>query len=249
MSRNSLLVRVRQVASPHKMARARLERVQKINKVSKSLFGPVIKSEFQRSVSQLDKCASNFFLVTNDFAIFHLSMSHANRIFISLRYAQIEMTKYQLQAANKWNFDFVNETPIRSAQSQYAWDAVKLTETPKFYHHEFIAQSSPHHQDSENIRPLAASPALIIHNSMVSHHHRRIAHPVFTPASSPSTSFVVASSTSSMSNVCNKSQRKITGKRRKNENNFPFRSSQRRKTLKVNRSQAVPRRQLILIKY
>lgn len=48
MSRSSLLVRVRQVASPRKMTKARLERVQKINKVSKSLFGPVIKSEFAR---------------------------------------------------------------------------------------------------------------------------------------------------------------------------------------------------------
>lgn len=50
MSRNSVLVRVRQVASPRKMAKTRLERVQKINKVSKSLFGPVIKSEFRRWV-------------------------------------------------------------------------------------------------------------------------------------------------------------------------------------------------------
>lgn len=48
MSRNSLLARVRQVASPRKTAKSRLERVQKVNKVSKSLFGPVIKSEFKR---------------------------------------------------------------------------------------------------------------------------------------------------------------------------------------------------------
>lgn len=48
MSRNSVLVRVRQMASPRKTAKTRLERVQKINKVSKSLFGPVIKSEFSR---------------------------------------------------------------------------------------------------------------------------------------------------------------------------------------------------------
>lgn len=48
MSRSSLLMRVRQVASPRKLAKTRLERVQKINKVSKSLFGPVIQSEFRR---------------------------------------------------------------------------------------------------------------------------------------------------------------------------------------------------------
>lgn len=53
MSRSSLLTRVRQVASPHKAAKTRLDRVQKINKVSKSLFGPVIKSEFRRLVSYL----------------------------------------------------------------------------------------------------------------------------------------------------------------------------------------------------
>lgn len=50
MSRNSLLARIRQVASPRKATKARLERVQKVNKVSKSLFGPVIKSEFRRWV-------------------------------------------------------------------------------------------------------------------------------------------------------------------------------------------------------
>lgn len=50
MSRSSLLVRVRQVASPRKTTKTRMERVQKINKVSKSLFGPVIKSEFRRWV-------------------------------------------------------------------------------------------------------------------------------------------------------------------------------------------------------
>lgn len=179
----------------------------------------------------------------------------------------MEMTKYQQQAANKWSFDFVNEAPIRTTKSQYAWDAVKINEAPKFYHHEFIAgpSTTPMQDDCENIWPLAAirptssscianissSPALIIHNSMVSH-NRRMAHPVFAPASS-SSSFS-ASTSSSLSNVCNKSQRKITGK---HENYFsyifhlPFLAFRRKwhKTLKVNHSQAVPRRQLILIKY
>lgn len=142
------------------------------------------------------------------------------------------MTKYQQQAANKWSFDFVNEAPIRTTKSQYAWDAVKINEAPKFYHHEFIAgpSTTPMQDDCENIWPLAAlrptssscianlssSRALIIHNSMVSH-NRRMAHPVFAPASS-SSSFS-ASTSSSLSNVCNKSQRKITGK---HENYFSY---------------------------
>ncbi|CAG9804897.1 unnamed protein product [Chironomus riparius] len=94
----SILTRVSQVASPRKSAKMRMERVQKINKVSRSLFGPIIKSEFKS-------------------------------------YAQMEMAKYQLQASNKWNFDFVNESPMSNGNSQYKWESARVPEVPRFYHH------------------------------------------------------------------------------------------------------------------
>ncbi|CAO1394221.1 unnamed protein product [Diamesa hyperborea] len=94
---NPLLSRVRQVSSPRKMVKNRLERVQKINKVSKSLFGPVIKSEFKS-------------------------------------FAQVEMAKYQLQAANKWGFDFTTESPANNT-SNFQWQSTTLSDIPKFYHH------------------------------------------------------------------------------------------------------------------
>ncbi|CAO1409597.1 unnamed protein product [Diamesa serratosioi] len=94
---NPLLTRVRQVSSPRKMVKNRLERVQKINKVSKSLFGPVIKSEFKS-------------------------------------FAQVEMAKYQLQAANKWGFDFTTESPANNT-SNFQWQSTTLSDIPKFYHH------------------------------------------------------------------------------------------------------------------
>lgn len=45
------------------------------------------------------------------------------------------MTKYQLQASSKWNFDFVNESPIVNAGSQYEWESSRLPDVPRFYHH------------------------------------------------------------------------------------------------------------------
>lgn len=230
MSRNSLLLRVRQVSSPHKMARARLERVQKINKVSKSLFGPVIKSEFERWDFYRINSTFHILLYTfRDPKIQPFSYWH--------RFAQMEMAKYQLQAANKWSFDFVKESPIRNSNSQFSWETVKLAETPKFYHHEFIS----HQNDCENIWPLVSlnsvisSPALVIQDSLVTN-NRKIAHSLFTSASS---SFATSTNISSV--VCNKSQRKITGKRRK----FPPND----KTLDLITPKSASQRQLILIKY
>ncbi|KAG5680890.1 hypothetical protein PVAND_010369 [Polypedilum vanderplanki] len=154
----TLLTRVSQVASPRKSAKMRLERVQKINKVSRSLFGPVIKSEFRS-------------------------------------YAQMEMTKYQLQAANKWSFDFTNESPISSESSQYKWDTVKLPDVPKFYHHivnpnklQASSSESQLFDECENICPFS-------HNINASIKSRQ--------------KIVISSTTNSNRNVC-MSQTKIT---------------------------------------
>lgn len=121
------------------------------------------------------------------------------------RFAQMEMAKYQLQAANKWSFDFVKESPIRNSNSQFTWETVKLDDTPKFYHHEFISQTSLNQNECENIWPLMSSnsvissPTMIIQDSLVAN-NRKIVH-------STSSSFAASSSCDS-----NKSQRKITGK-------------------------------------
>ncbi|CRK98279.1 CLUMA_CG011641, isoform A [Clunio marinus] len=177
MSRNSLLMRVRQVASPRKSAMARLERVQKINKVSKSLFGPVIKSEFRR-------------------------------------FAQMEMTKYQLQASYKWSFDFAKESPIAHVNSQLKWEPTSLSNIPKFYHHTTHSMGlSSHYQPitalessnrhvqmftgCENICPLMqniSEPSIILQNPL-----------------SVSKRKTVASTSFATKKVCG-SQRKITGK-------------------------------------
>jgi hypothetical protein len=125
----------------------------------------------------------------------------------------MEMAKYQLQAANKWSFDFVKESPIRNSNSQFTWETVKLDETPKFYHHEFISQTSLNQNECENIWPLTptvnssviSTPALVIQDSLVAN-NRKIVHSFFASAS---TSFATSSV------VCNKSQRKITGKCRR----------------------------------
>lgn len=123
------------------------------------------------------------------------------------------MTKYQLQASNKWSFDFIKESPITHADSQYKWESTTLNEMPKFYHH--IAQPLTHHTPSvgmnektklfsgcENICPLSrsiSSPSMIIQNPMVGNKRK----------------IVVGVSSTSASPTCN-NQRKITGEFTKN---------------------------------
>jgi hypothetical protein len=76
------------------------------------------------------------------------------------------MTKYQLQASNKWGFDFVKESPITHANSQFKWESAMLSETPKFYHHIAVAptrqtvvesERSQLFSECENFCPLARS--------------------------------------------------------------------------------------------
>lgn len=72
----------------------------------------------------------------------------------------MEMTKYQLQASNKWSFDFVNESPITPSSTsgvdgKFQWESATLSDVPRFYHH--IVNSNNNMQvnsESENIRPL-----------------------------------------------------------------------------------------------
>lgn len=44
------------------------------------------------------------------------------------------MAKYQLQAANKWGFDFQTESPANNT-SNFQWQSTTLSDIPKFYHH------------------------------------------------------------------------------------------------------------------
>lgn len=126
------------------------------------------------------------------------------------------MTKYQLQASNKWSFDFIKESPITYAGSQFKWEATTLNDLPKFYHH--IAQPLTHHTPGavaanvnertklfsgcENICPLSrsiSSPSMIIQSPMVGNKRK----------------IVVTVSSTSESPTCN-NQRKITGEFIKN---------------------------------
>lgn len=127
------------------------------------------------------------------------------------------MTKYQLQASNKWSFDFIKESPITHAGSQFKWEPATLNEMPKFYHH--IAKPLTHHtpgvvgvnvnertklfSECENICPLSrsiSSPSMIIQSPMVGNKRK----------------IVVGVSSTSASPTCN-NQRKITGEFAKNK--------------------------------
>jgi hypothetical protein len=124
------------------------------------------------------------------------------------------MTKYQLQASSKWSFDFIKESPITHANSQFRWESAALNDLPKFYHH--IAH--PMHQptsdvandrrqlfsECENICPLTQSisaPSMIMPNPLAVNKRKIVA-----AISSASTSLAASTACSS--------QRKITGERR-----------------------------------
>lgn len=123
------------------------------------------------------------------------------------------MAKYQLQASEKWSFDFIKEMPVGCENSQFNWEPLTTVEMPKFYH-QTIQPSRLFHQHSsasdersqlfnkhENICALSrhiSSPPLIIQNAMAVS-KRKAARAV----SSASTSFATTT-------ICS-SQRKITG--------------------------------------
>jgi hypothetical protein len=127
------------------------------------------------------------------------------------------MTKYQLQAANKWSFDFIKESPITHANSQFKWESTTLSDMPKFYHHISQPTRLMHQPTSgamdvnnrrqlfsecENICPLSQSisaPSMIIQNPLAVNKRK-----IVTGISSASTSLAA-------STVCSSSQRKITG--------------------------------------
>lgn len=125
------------------------------------------------------------------------------------------MTKYQLQASNKWSFDFIKESPIVNANSQFRWESAALNDLPKFYHHiahpsrlshqpSSEAVTNDHRQlfsECENICPLTQSisaPSMIMSNPLAVN-KRKIAAAISS-----------ASSSLAASTVCS-SQRKITG--------------------------------------
>lgn len=128
------------------------------------------------------------------------------------RFAQMEMTKYQLQASSKWSFDFLTESPITHASSQFKWEPTTLHDMPKFYHHISHPTKLMHQQDlneraqlfseCENICPLSQSisaPSMMIQNPSAVNKRK-----IVVGVSSASSSFVA-------STVCSGNQRKITG--------------------------------------
>ena len=139
--------------------------------------------------------------------------------FILNRFVQSEMTKYQLQASDKWGFDFVKESPIAHTYSQFKWESTVLSDIPKFYHHIAHSNQTPSSaaarimndryqlfNECENICPLSqsiSSPSLVIQNPPTAVNKRRI-------------SVFVASTVCSSSSSSN--QRKITGKPSSREN-------------------------------
>lgn len=71
------------------------------------------------------------------------------------RFVQMEMTKYQLQASDKWGFDFVREAPIAYPNSHFQWESSKLSEIPKFYHHiAHPTRLAPRSSGASNLYPL-----------------------------------------------------------------------------------------------
>jgi hypothetical protein len=99
-----------------------------------------------------EKISSNYFSINLNF------------IYLLGSFAQMEMTKYQLQAANKWNFDFSTESPI-SNEHQYQWETTRLHDVPVFYHQHIVnpvkLQTNVEHKfntvflQCENICPLS----------------------------------------------------------------------------------------------
>lgn len=125
------------------------------------------------------------------------------------RFAQLEMAKYQLQASNKWSFDFIKEAPITNANSQFKWEASTLSETPRFYHHIVqqpsgtvnVRNLSQLFSECENICPLSQSisaPLMIIQNPIAVNKRK-----IVVGVSSTSANFATSSACSN--------QRKITG--------------------------------------
>lgn len=130
------------------------------------------------------------------------------------------MAKYQLQASNKWSFDFIKESPITHANSQFKWESTTLSDMSKFYHHiahptSLMRQPASGAMDVnnrrqlfseyENICPLSQSistPSMIIQNPLAVNKRK-----IVTGISSASTSLAA-------STVCSSSQRKITGERK-----------------------------------
>lgn len=124
------------------------------------------------------------------------------------------MTKYQLQASNKWNFDFIKEAPITNASSQFKWEVSTLDDIPRFYHHTAHQTTGALHKsdvsqlfsECENICPLSQSisaPSMIIQNP-IAVNKRKIVVGVSSTAANSATSSVGSN------------QRKITGECRVN---------------------------------
>lgn len=129
---------------------------------------------------------------------------------LTYRFAQLEMTKYQLQASSKWGFDFIKESPITHANSQYRWEPAMLHDLPRFYHH--IAQPTRLMQKPTNAVDVNDRAQLFSECENICPLSRSISAPTIILNANPQCAInkrkmVIASTSSS----CNSHQRKITG--------------------------------------
>lgn len=58
--------------------------------------------------------------------------------------AKAELTKYQLQATNRWGFDFSLDKPIKK-NNDFEWESVKVNDMPKIYHVINVNSRVQHH--------------------------------------------------------------------------------------------------------
>lgn len=126
----------------------------------------------------------------------------------------MEMTKYQLQASDKWGFDFVREAPIAYPNSQFQWESSKLSETPKFYHHiAHPTRLAPSSSGASNLYPLFVGCENI---HMISQNISATSMIAPNPSAVNKRKIGVASSSASTSfeaSAACSHQRKITGER------------------------------------
>lgn len=154
------------------------------------------------------------------------------------------MLKYQMQASDKWSFDFIKESPIAQPNSQFKWEPAALNNMPSFYHHIShptrslmdLSGRSQLFSEYENICPLSrniSAPSMIIQNPLAVNKRK-----IVVGVSPASPSFAA-------STVCNH-QQKITGERLGMKKMLPLIASLRLITPK-SASKAINSHQILIL--
>lgn len=153
------------------------------------------------------------------------------------------MLKYQMQASDKWSFDFIKESPIAQPNSQFKWEPATLNNMPRFYHQIShptrslmdLSGRSQLFSEYENICPLSrniSAPSIIIQNPLAVNKRK-----IVVGVSPASPSFAA-------STVCNH-QQKITGERLGMKKTLPLIASLRLITPK-SASKAINSHQILI---